>query len=117
MKRFQVIAKEILDYINDEKTKQTEIYDPTKIRFIIFGESGSGKTRAVNLANESLTIPNKVAESQDLLYLDQKDLSKALNVISDPDLAYVNSRYIGFNVADKDLADLLEAKEIKVFRL
>jgi len=113
MENFEKVANEILAYINDKKTQTAELLSPISIRFILCGSSGSGKTSAVNLANKDLSEAHEIAESSDILYV--KDLSKALDIINDRDLKYQDSKYIGFNVIDKDLAKQLELAGRKVF--
>jgi ABC-type glutathione transport system ATPase component len=115
MKNFERVANEILAYLNDGKTEATELLIQTGARFILCGSSGSGKTLAVNLANEQLPKGKKIAESFDMLFV--KDLVKAKSIIDDRDLAYQDSKYIGFNVVQKDFARKLELNGEKVFWL
>ncbi|EPF9375889.1 helix-turn-helix domain-containing protein [Vibrio parahaemolyticus] len=112
------MADEILEYLSKELEGEGK---DLHLRFVIYGESGSGKTRIVNLINEKLaesgTVESvgEIAECIDLIHKD--NLCKALGILKNEELRYANSRHIAFSVLSKDLASSLEANGIKVFRL
>lgn len=112
------MVDEILEFLSEELEGKD---DDFHLRFVIYGESGSGKTRIVNLINEKLAVSGavgsvgEVAECIDLIHKDK--LCKAWDIINDEDLRYVNSRHIAFSVLSRDLASSLEVNGIKVFRL
>lgn len=112
------MADEILAFLSEEVEGKDKDFH---LRFVIYGESGSGKTRIVNLINEKLaesgTVESvgEIAECIDLIHKD--NLCKAWDIFNDEDLRYANSRHITFSVLSQDLASSLEANGIKVFRL
>ena len=117
MKPFEVIGPRIVAFLNDPIMKTMRLIDPSAhgARFVVCGTSGSGKTRAIGLANSHLPEYEQIAESQDLLR--EKDPLKALGVVNDPDLAYEASLHIAFNVIYRNLAKELELNGVKVFWL
>ena len=117
MEPFEVISPQIVDFLNDPIMKITRLIHPSApgARFVVCGTSGSGKTRAICLANSHLPEYEQIAESQDLL--SGRDPLKALAVVNDPDLAYEASLHIAFNVIYRNLAKVLELNGVKVFWL
>ncbi|HAS62918.1 MAG TPA: hypothetical protein DCS35_10270 [Vibrio sp.] len=111
------MANEIYEYITEELDEKESGYE---LRFVIYGESGSGKSRAIHLVNEKLTDSGKLdligelAECTDLVH--QRNLCKAWDIITDQDLAYQNSQHIVFSTMSADIANSLEQNNIKVFR-
>lgn len=112
------MADEILEFLSKELEEEGK---DLELRFVIYGESGSGKTRIVKLINKKLaesgTVESvgEIAECIDLIHKD--NLCKAWGILKDEELRYANSRHIAFSVLSKDLASSLEANGIKVFRL
>lgn len=117
MKPFEVIGPQIVDFLNDPILKTIRLIAPSTpgARFVVCGTSGSGKTRAICLANSHLPDYEQIAESQDLL--SERDSLKALGVVNDPDLEYEASLHIAFNVIYRNLAKELELNGVKVFWL
>lgn len=117
MNPFEVIGPQIVDFLNDPIMKATRLIHPSApgARFVVCGTSGSGKTRAICVANSHLPEHEQIAESQDLL--SERDPLKALAVVNDPDLAYEASLHIAFNVIYRNLAKELELNGVKVFWL
>jgi hypothetical protein len=117
MKSFEVIGPRIVAFLNDPLMKTVRLIDPSArgARFVVCGTSGSGKTRAICLANSHLPEHEQIAESQDLL--SERDPLKALGVVNDPDLEYEASLHIAFNVIYQNLAKELEFNGVKVFWL
>lgn len=112
------MADEILEFLSEELEGKDEGFH---LRFVIYGESGSGKTRIVNLINEKIAASGvidsvgEIAECIDLIH--KVNLCKAWDMFNNEDLMYENSRHIAFSVLSRDLASSLEANNIKVFRL
>ena len=88
---------------------------PGGTRFVICGVSGSGKSRAIELANDSLPENEQIAESRELTF--ESSVIKAIETLHDLDLAYEVSMHIGFCVYEPALAKSLEQNGEKVFWL
>lgn len=85
-----------------------------EVRFVLFGESGCGKSRVVRELDSLLPHGNGVAENTELVW--PKNMCKAWSIITDDELAYADSRHIAFSVLNDKLAHSLELNGIKVFR-
>lgn len=116
MQKFEQIAAQILDFVGDpvQKTKRL-ISQHGGTRFVVCGTSGSGKSRAVFLANSSLPPAEKIAESHELLR--ERNATKAIEILEDTELEYEASAHIAFNVVNSYLAKALEVRGFKVFWL
>ncbi len=116
MNQFEVIGQQIADYINDPEQKVTRLISPWRgTRFVVCGTSGSGKTRAIDIANELLPADAQVAESRELV--PESDPLKAQKILDDPALEYEASLHIGFTVYNSNLAKALQSQGNKVFWL
>jgi hypothetical protein len=116
MNQFEVISQQIVEYINDPIQRATRLISPCSgTRFVVCGTSGSGKTRAIDLANELLPADAQIAESRELVSVSAP--SKAQQVLENPALAYEESLHIGFAVYSRTLAEALQSEGIKVFWL
>lgn len=109
---FKTVALQIVKFINDPSRLARE---EKRTRFIVCGTSGAGKSRSIEEANELLPISEQIAESQELLHV--RDPAQANAMVRDPDLEYEESLHIAFNVFNRQIAEALEAKGVKVFWL
>lgn len=115
-KRIEEAGRQIARFISNPEQKVVRLISQAQgTRFIVCGTSGSGKTRAIALANSLLPSGGQIAESQELLR--EKSLAKAIEISSDIDFAYEASLHIGFNVINGYLAKALERHGVKVFWL
>jgi hypothetical protein len=115
-KRIEETGPQIVEFVNHPEKRALRLISPGNgSRFIVCGTSGSGKTRAISLANGLLPTNERIAESQE--FLREKDPSRAIQIVNDTELAYEASMHIGFNVINGYLAKALEAKGVKVFWL
>jgi transcriptional regulator with XRE-family HTH domain len=105
------MAKEVLEYIDEQQSLRG---DDVKLRFVLSGVSGCGKTRTVYIVNKKLPEGAELAECNDLIY--GNSFCKALGIVNNEDLKYPDSQHIVFSVLNEDLASSLESNEIKVFR-
>ena len=102
-KRRQEAARKILELINSPTFKaECLILKPV---FVICGASGSGKTTAIELANEQLPEDEEVAESMDILRC--QDADSAQQIIADDDSRYPRSKYIAYSTVNKPIAQEL----------
>lgn len=115
MEKFEKTGLQIVDFVNHPEQKRKRLTCAGGTRFIVCGTSGSGKTRAIKVANNLLPLNDQIAESQELL--GEKNVLKALKIINDSELKYEHSQHIGFNVINSFLAKDLEAQGVKVFWL
>ena len=116
MNQFEIISQQIVEYINDPIQKANRLISPwSGTRFVVCGTSGSGKTRAIDLANELLAADAQIAESRELVSV--SNLSNAQQVLENPVLAYEESQHICFAVYSRTLAEALQSEGIKVFWL
>lgn len=114
--KFKEVGPQIVDYVIDPVQKVKQLISPWRgTRFVVCGTSGSGKSRAICLANSLLSSSEQVAESQDILR--EKDTKKAVEILTDPELEYEDSLHIAFNVVNSYLAKALEVEGFKVFWL
>lgn len=114
MKKFEEIGPQIVDFVRDPAQLNKQLFAPWRgVRFIVCGTSGSGKTRAIGLANTLLADFEQIAESQEIIF--ERDLVKAIETFKSADLEYEASLHIGFNVIDGNLAEALEKEGVKVF--
>ena len=67
MNKYEVIGQQIVDFLNDPVQKATRLLSTVGTRFIVCGTSGSGKTLAIEYANNLLPAGEQIAESQDLV--------------------------------------------------
>ena len=105
------MANQILQYIDEQQNIHG---DDIELRFVLSGESGSGKTRAISIVNEKLPESAELVECSDLIH--GKNLCKALGIINDKELKYQDSKHIAFSVLNGELASSLESNGIKIFR-
>ena len=104
--RYEKTAYKILDLINSPQFKaRTLILKP---QFIICGISGSGKTYAIELANEKLPDNEKIAESTDILFC--SDAESAEEVILKDDSRYEEAKYIAYSTVRRDVGENLASK-------
>ena len=115
MNKYEVIGQQIVDFLNDPVQKATRLLSTVGTRFIVCGTSGSGKTLAIEYANNLLPAGEQIAESQDLVR--ERCPDRAMEIFTDEELAYEDSRHIGFNVLSAAVARALEEKGLKVFRV
>jgi len=115
MEKFEKIGLQIVDFVNQPEQRLNKFICNGGARFIVCGTSGSGKTRAIEVANSSLPLNEQIAESQELLQ--EKNVLNALKSINDSELEYECSKHIGFNVVSSFLAKDLESQGVKVFWL
>ncbi len=109
--RSQEAARKILELINCPIFK-TECLISRPV-FVICGVSGSGKTTAIELANEQLPEGEEVAESRDILFC--QDADSAQQIINDDDSQYPWSKYIAYSTVNKSIAqDLAKTGYIRV---
>lgn len=107
------MASEIIKYIDEQKELFGENFE---VRFALHGKSGCGKTRAISIVNEYLSIKGpygELAECCDLIW--NKNFCKAFDIINDKELAYEDSNHIAFSIMNRELANSLESNDIKVF--
>ncbi|RYG34586.1 MAG: hypothetical protein EON93_07835 [Burkholderiales bacterium] len=88
---------------------------PGGTRFIVCGPSGSGKSRAIDLANQALPEDEQITESGELRSIVAPE--EAAAVVDDRYLAYENSQHIGFSVWRKERGMAFERHGLKVFWL
>lgn len=101
--RHQEAARNILELINSPHFKaECLISRPV---FVICGVSGSGKTTAIELANEQLPEDEEVAESMDILGC--QDADSAQQIIDDDESQYVGAKYIAYSTVSKSIAQKL----------
>ena len=105
------MAKEILEYIDEQKDSHGEDFES---RFVLCGVSGCGKSLAVSIVNKTLPKGAELAECTELIF--PRNLCKAWDIVNEEELAYINSKHIAFSVMNEDLASSLEGNGIKVFR-
>ena len=115
MNKYEVVGQQIVDFLNDPIQKTTRLLSPVGTRFIVCGTSGSGKTLAIEFANNLLPTDEQIGESQDLALVRCPD--RAMEIVADEELAYENSFHIGFNVLSAAMAKSLAARGLKVFWL
>jgi energy-coupling factor transporter ATP-binding protein EcfA2 len=116
MSTFDVVGPLMAEFVNDRVQKTWRLISEAKgTRFIVCGASGSGKTRAIDLANGLLPEDEQIAESGEILW--QRDAAVAATTIDQVGLAYENSLHIAFSTVDVGLAKTLEAQGFKVFWL
>ena len=115
MNKYEVVGQQIVDFLNDPIQKTTRLLSPVGTRFIVCGTSGSGKTLAIEFANNLLPTDEQIGESQDLALVRCPD--RAMEIFADEELAYENSFHIGFNVLSAAMAKSLAAKGLMVFWL
>lgn len=108
---FQMV-KDVLEYIKEQTTIQG---DDAELRFVLYGASGSGKSRIVDLVNKKLPKNYQLVECCELIF--KQNLCKAWEILNDKKLRYLNSRYTAFSVLSEELAASLESNGVKVFRL
>jgi transcriptional regulator with XRE-family HTH domain len=105
------MAKEILEYIDEQKNLHGEGFES---RFVLCGVSGCGKSLAISIVNKTLPKGAELAECTKLIF--SQNLCKAWEIVNKEGLEYQNSKHIAFSVMSEDLASSLESNEIKVFR-
>ena len=110
-----MIGQQIVDFLNDPVQKATRLLSTVGTRFIVCGTSGSGKTLAIEYANNLLPAGEQIAESQDLVR--ERCPDRAMEIFTDEELAYEDSFHIGFNVLSAAMAKSLAARGLKVFWL
>jgi ABC-type lipoprotein export system ATPase subunit len=116
MDRFEVIGTQIAAFINDPLQKAVRLIVPSQgTRFVVCGTSGSGKTRAIERANELLPPGEQIAESREIL--GAANVSQAIKTLEDNELAYEASLHIAFAVYNERLGKELEGAGVKVFWL
>lgn len=92
MNKYEVVGQQIVDFLNDPIQKTTRLLSPVGTRFIVCGTSGSGKTLAIEFANNLLPTDEQIGESQDLALVRCPD--RAMEIFADEELAYENSGYM-----------------------
>ena len=115
MNKYEVVGQQIVDFLNDPIQKTTRLLSPVGTRFIVCGTSGSGKTLAIEFANNLLPTDEQIGESQNLALVRCPD--RAMEIFADEELAFENSFHIGFNVLSAAMAKSLAARGLKVFWL
>jgi hypothetical protein len=115
MKKHEQVGREIVEFLRANRTWTLIAPDTPGERFVVCGTSGSGKTRAVELANHDLPPEHQIAESNDMLL--EKSPQVALGILKDLTLAYEGCRHVGFNVVSNAIATGLESQGVKVFWL
>lgn len=109
------MAEQIANYILDPHQKMLALIDPSRLtRFVVCGQSGSGKTLAIEEANKVLPEDEQIADVNECYY--EKDLSKILKTVGDHELKPERGRHIAFRMMDPDHAAAVEQKiGLKVF--
>jgi hypothetical protein len=115
MENFERVADEIITYINSNECLLREAITMQGTRFILCGTSGSGKTRAIELANKQLPSSRQIAESHDMLFC--RSVSDIEEIFDDRDIKYHGARHIGFSVVKRELAVEIHDERIRVFWL
>ncbi|MEW9572790.1 hypothetical protein ABQJ54_13610 [Rhodanobacter sp. Si-c] len=115
MENFERVANEIIAYINSNDCRLMEAITTHGSRFILFGASGSGKTRAIEFANKQLPPNQQITESNDMLFC--KRVSDAKTIFDDKNLKYQGARHIGFSIVKREMAAKIHNERIKVFWL
>ena len=115
MTAYQKVGEQIAAHVTHPLQKMMQLIHPIGVRFVVCGTSGSGKTRAIDIANELLEDCEQIAESGELLL--QSCPFEAAAILERPDLAYEGYKHIGFNVFRSGLATSLEQSGVKVFWL
>ena len=114
--QFKRVGGEIAAFVDEPLQQVEQMLVPWRgARFVVCGTSGSGKTRAINYANQLLSENAQIAESLDILQV--HDTSSAIEIIRDPGLVYERSLHIAFAACHSDIGKDLESHGIKVFWL
>ena len=109
------IARDINAFVDSPSEKVKRLISQGRgTRFVVCGTSGSGKTRAIELANEMRPADEQIAESRSLCSFDI-DPEQAIEVVDDVDLAYRDAFHVAFAVYYQDVAKALEERGVKVF--
>ena len=104
--RYEDTARKILDLISSPQfIARSLLFKP---HFVICGISGSGKTFALELANEKLPDNEKIAESTDILFC--SDAESAEEVILKDDSRYEEAKYIAYSTVRRDVGENLASK-------
>lgn len=110
------IARDINAFVDSPSEKNSRLINPDHVtRFVLCGTSGSGKSFAIESANETRPADEQIAESRGLVTGRDIDLDRAVAVINDVELAYEDTLHVAFDVYYQDVAKALEDRGIKVF--
>ena len=110
------IARDINAFVDSPLEKVKRLISPARgTRFVVCGTSGSGKTRAIELANETRPVVEQIAESRGLCTGRDIDPERAVEAVDDVDLAYEDALHVAFDVYYQDVAKALEDRGVKVF--
>lgn len=114
--RFEEVGRQIAAFLNSPEERTKRLLDPEAgSRFVLCGTSGCGKSAAITFANTLRPANEQIVESHELVRERQPD--RAIEIFNDAELAYEDSRHIGFNVLSAAVARALEEKGLKVFRV
>jgi len=112
------IARGINAFVDSPLEKAKSLINPARgTHLVVCGTSGSGKTRAIELANETRSADEQIAESRGLCTGRDIDPKRAVEVVSDVNLAYEHALHVAFDVYYQDVAKALEDRDVKVFWL
>jgi DNA polymerase III delta prime subunit len=117
--KHQVVGQEIAKYISTQESQPTGWFHYSGLRMIVAGSSGSGKTLALDCANEILPENAQIAESSIALDVVRGDsIKELLDKLQDKELEYDGSPHIAFTLMSSDVAKkLARASNLPVFYL